>query len=382
MTIRTRFTLLATALVALLLGGSTAPAFAEGMPTTTKFLSPASQEVAFGSPWFVKIQVRQNDYYSPLDSADGTIDVFAEGIAEPLGDDLPLTRDGVAYFAQPADRPLLAAGTYIFSATFTPAAGTDNVTSRTTTPSTLVVTPLAVSTSFALVDDPARYAQPTVEARVGGEYVDVTGQAPAGSWTVVVTDDAGSEIFTDTAPQAADATMPTAIGLTKGIKPGKSYGVSAVFTPDEAIAGGLAVGEPEDQKLTTDAAGAFDGAVTPVNLPGWLIIALLALVILLAATVIALLVIGSRRTAVATAGDAAAHEPAAIVPAAIVPAEREAIGHEPARFEPDSFDAQAHVPTAHEPTAFGAEPTIDDLLAGSMPPAEERRSWSLGDDRD
>ena len=92
------------------------PAAAEGMPTTTKFVGAASQEVSFGSAWFIKIQVRQVEYFGPLDSADGTVDVFAEGISEPLGDDLPITRDGIAYFAQPADKPLLAAGSYVFVA--------------------------------------------------------------------------------------------------------------------------------------------------------------------------------------------------------------------------------------------------------------------------
>ena len=363
------------AIVALtaLLAGSLAlapalPAAAEGMPTTTKFVGAASQEISFGSAWFVKIQVRQAEYYSPLDSADGTVDVFAKGIAEPLGDDLPLTRDGIAFFSQPAGNPLLAAGSYELSAVFTPASGTSNATSRTTKTATLVITPLAVATSFSIVDDPARYPVPTVEARVSGAYVDATGQAPVGSWAIVVTDSAGAEVFTSTAAQSADSSIPTPIAVTSGTEPGETYTVNAVFTPAETIAGGLTVGASEPVEFTTTPAGAFDGAVAPVSLPWWIIITLIALVVVLAGAVVALLVIGARRTA--PAGDPRADgEP---LPALAPPAvdSREVVSDEGTEF----FD--------HERPAFGTETITPQPGAVPVPPAEDRKSWSLGDERD
>lgn len=401
MRFRTALATVGAAVIALLAIGTASPAAAAGQLTTTTFLTPASQEVGFGAPWFIKIQVRQVEYYGPLDSADGTVDVFAEGISEPVGDDLPITRDGIAYFAQPADQPLLAAGTYVFSATFTPASGTDNVTSRTTKPTTLVITPLAATSSFEVIDDPARYAQPTVEARLAGDYVDATGRAPAGSWAIAVTDDAGTEVFADTVAQAADASAPTVVPLSSGIKPGRDYSVSATFSPDPSIAGGLEVAPTEPKKLTTAPTGVLDGAVAPVSLPWWLIFTLLAIVALLAATVIVLLAVGSRRARPAAPAPAPALEPAAAFAGGAVAAEQLPTSDAPIQgidFFESAHDADQQqttvLPAPHEPTAFGAETPVaaTDVAAGpgseapasdpeDFPSAEERRSWSLGDDR-
>ena len=399
MRLRKALSMVGVAVIALLALGTASPATAAGLLTTTTFLTPATQEVGFGAPWFIKIQVRQVEYFGPLDSADGTVDVFAEGISEPLGDDLPITRDGIAYFAQPADQPLLAAGSYVFSATFTPASGTETVTSRTTKPTTLVITPLAVTSTFEVIDDPSRYAQPTVEARLAGDYVDATGRAPSGSWAIAVTDDAGAEVFTDTAAQAADASAPTVVPLTSGIKPGKDYSVSATFTPDPAIAGGLEVGATEPKKLATAPSGALDGAVAPVSLPWWLIITLLGIVALLAATVIVLLAVGSRRgPAVAPAAPALepAFEPAAAFAGGAAAAQEAPI--QGIDFFDGAHDADQSpttvLPAAHEPPAFGdlavpggnAPATAESDGPASdpdeFPSVEERRSWSLGDDRD
>ncbi|MGV8885104.1 MAG: hypothetical protein ACOH1T_05885 [Microbacteriaceae bacterium] len=384
----------ATVLASMLVLTMASPAAAEGQPTTTKFDSASSQDVTFGSPWFVKIQVRLNDYYTPLDEADGTVNVFAEGIAEPLGRDLPLTHDGIAYFAQPANRALLAAGTYVLSATFTPAAGSEITKSRTTTSTTIVIMPLGVTPSFTVVDDPSRYAEPTVEARLGGEYVDATGRAPAGLWSVVVTDDSGTEVFSETAAQKPDAALPTLITLASGIKPGKSYSVVTTFMPDETIAAGLAVTAPKTQKLTTAPAGALDRAVLPVSLPWWLIITLLALTCVLAIAVVALLVVNSRRKPHAGASGSAATESDDPQIATSIPPQ--GAEHHPGAVDIGAVTAVGTVAHAgSEQPAFvadwdpfatthddEAESSAETAITTEFPPVEQRESWSLGDDRD
>ncbi|TBN56592.1 hypothetical protein EYE40_03805 [Glaciihabitans arcticus] len=261
----------AAAISVLALGATATPAFAEDASTRTVF-DGTTADAEFGAPWLLEIRVSNAEFPTPVEASNGTVSIFLDGSTEPYVEDLPIALGGYAYFAQPADQPTLVAGEHTVTATFVPAGGSELAASTTRNAATITITPLGVTSSIAVVADPARYPVPTIEATLGGAYTKLYDRAPAGEWTAVVTAEDGSEVFTATAAQAGSLEEPTALPITSGLEPGKNYTVSATFVPDEAIAGGVSVGEAAPATFESAPAGAFDGAVQPVFLPVWALI--------------------------------------------------------------------------------------------------------------
>jgi len=303
--------LAALALSTLAVAGTSAPAYADAATTSIGF-DGANADADFGAPWLLEIRVANAEDPVPLGPSSGTVSVFLDGETEPYATELPIAAGGYAYFAQPAEQPPLVAGEHSVIASFVPT-GADLAPSTTRSPATITITPLGVTGSIEVVTDPARYAVPTVEAKLGGGYVSAYDSAPAGQWTIVVSQDGGSEVFSGSVAQTSGLELPSVIPIDSGLEPGENYTVTGTFVPDDAIAGGLTLAEIAPVTFESEPAGAFDGAVQPVFLPVWALI-LGGVLFLAAAALFVFVLLRTRAPAKASGKRVAVREPVVLAP--------------------------------------------------------------------
>jgi hypothetical protein len=337
-----------------MLGAVFAPAaaYADGASTTTKFVKTDPVAVDFGTDWLIAIKVATNDYPVVLDETSGSVDVFLSGISNAYAPNLPLQPGGLAYFAQPSDKPPLGAGEYTVSAVFKPTAGSGLKTSQTSTPVKITVASIAVNPSVKVADDPAVASVPTITASFSGAYVDKVGGAPPGVWSFVVANSSGSVVFDSKIAQVGGDAKPLVIGIDSGIKRGTDYTVTSTFTPAENVAGGLALGSVPTATFHS-ADGSFgDQLAAPVALPIWLFLIILVFVLAL----IVATVIFARRVALAPRAPAPAH-----------PTTQPKFLAEPA---PDELMSLSDVGLGNPPTE----------RVSAVSGAEPAGGWSLSDD--
>jgi hypothetical protein len=329
--------------------GTALPAFAADIPTKIAFVGATEVSAPFNSPWELPIRVTsesENGKFN-IKGTDGTVDIFVEGVPGEYVTAATIYPGGMTYFAQPANEPPLAAGEYTVTAVFTPAAGSTFGTSKTAKSATLTITPLTMTTSVELLTDPAVVAVPTVRTSLAGEYLDVVGAPPSGTWTVTGVDADGDDAFTVTAEQPTEATEgtvgPLDIPITDPLEPGETYTITTEFDADPLIASGLEFENAAPLTHTTTPLTFAETLSTPVAVPIWATILNCVLVIGLVALLVWLL---SRLTrGRADDGDDAAP---ATGPSAL-----------PAAPSPAALDAASEAPVA--PTST---------------------SWSLADDAD
>ena len=272
--------LISLALAALVVGATLSlatavPASAADLPTKIAFVGATEVTAPFNSPWELPIRVTSDSdsgKYS-IKGTDGTIDVFVEGVPGEYVTAATIYPGGMTYFAQPANEPPLAAGEYTVTAVFTPAAGSAFGTSKTTKSATLTITPLALSTSIELLTDPTVVAVPTVRTSLAGEYVDVVGAPPGGTWTVTGVDENGDDAFTVTAEQPTEAIEgavgPLDIPITDSLEPGETYSITTEFEADPLIASGLEFENSAPITYTTTPLTFGETLSTPVAVPIW-----------------------------------------------------------------------------------------------------------------
>jgi hypothetical protein len=319
---------IASAVTALaLVTGAALPATAAGMPTITSFVGGTEVEASFGSEWELTIQVVSNAEYGRYNVAanDGTVDIYVEGMPGAYIAAAQIYPGGVTYFTQPSDKPMLAAGEYTVSAIFTPSSGSRFATSKTAKPVTLTITPLAVTTSVELLTDPAVVTVPTVRTSLTGEYADLHGAPPSGTWTVTGEDSAGSETFSITAAQPTESNEgmvgPLDIPITDELQPGETYTVTTIFEPDPLVAPGISFENVAPESFTTTPLTFAENLSTPVVVPLWVTILNGLLLIVLVMGIVWIIGAWSRRRPVEVdvAADATATSalPAAPSPAAL-----------------------------------------------------------------
>lgn len=317
----------AAVFAALLLGAASlaiAPtaAHADNLDTTTAFTTTSPVEAAFGGPWVLTVQVNTNQYPLTLMPSSGTVDVYIEGSPGAYVTGVPLSPGGVAYVAQPENHPLLGSGTFSVTAEFVPASGEGVNGSRTATPATLVIAPLAVTAAAVITADPAVSASPVISASLTGPYVSAREGAPAGEWSFSVTDEDGEETFSAVIAQAEGAKEAILVSVDTQLARGTTYTLTSTFTPADSLAAGLTVTQPEDSQVRTAEGTAADLLVTPVPMRPWLIAILSAVFVVLVLAIILLPTrIALRRAVVAghatdIAGDpSGGPQPSALEPA-------------------------------------------------------------------
>ena len=298
---------LAILTVALASLGVATPAVAAGEVRTTTTFSSTEVTAPFSSDWQLSVRVTISNSFgtAPVQPSDGSVDILIEGMPGEYVTGAAIVPGGVAYFAQPANEPPLPAGTYEVTANFTPAAGSGLDPSSTKKAATLTIEPLTVVSTVELISDPSVTPTPLVRTSLAGTFVDTNGVPPSGEWTVTAVDSTGETGFEGTATQPTQgqdgaAVAPLDIPLDGKLKSGEPYTVTALFTPDELLAGGLAVEDAAPATFTTKAATAGEILGGPVGVP----IPVMVLVILLIGGLVALLVwlIRSWRLAAVPAG--------------------------------------------------------------------------------
>ena len=271
--------------------GFALPASAAGSPTRIDFVGETEITAPFNSPWELPIRVRSDAENGKINikGSDGTVDIFVEGVPGEYVTAATIYPGGMTYFTQPANEPPLGAGEYTVTAVFTPAAGSELGTSKTTKSATLTITPLAITPSAVLLTDPAEVAVPTVRTSLAGEYLDTVGAPPSGTWTVTGVDSNGDDAFAVTAEQPTEATEgvvgPLDIPITDALKPGETYTISSEFEADPLIEPGLEYENPAAVDYTTTPLTTAEVLSTPVAVPIWVTILngllLIGLVVLL-----------------------------------------------------------------------------------------------------
>jgi len=261
-------------------------------PSSIQFTGEQTVTADFGDSWSFTLAVTAGyfDEETLLRAAPtaGTVDVFLSGIGDAYATDLPIQPDGLVYFAQPLSKPLLAAGSYQVSAVFTPAPGTYFDSSQTSVSATLEIAPLKVVPTVTATNDPAIAKKPVITASIDGAYTEARGGSPAGTWSFTVTEVAGSEVFSTDVAQVEGTTEPIRVEVDAKLSSGTDYTVATVFTPVDELAGGLEVAPVPSTSFSTPGTTFVDTLTTRLPIPGWLVLAIGALVLVLVVTVIVL----------------------------------------------------------------------------------------------
>ena len=342
--------------------GLATPAVAAGEVRTTTTFSSTDVTAPFSSDWQLSVRVTISNSFgtAPIQPSDGSVDILIEGMPGEYVTGAAIVPGGVAYFAQPANEPPLPAGTYEVTANFTPAAGSGLDPSSTKKAATLTIEPLTVVSTVELITDPSVTPTPLVRTSLAGTFVDTNGAPPSGEWMVTAVDSSGDTGFEGTASQPTQGqdgapVAPLDIPLDGALKSGEPYTVTAVFTPDELLAGGLAVEDAAPATFTTKAATAGEILGGPVGVP----VIVMVLVLLLIAGLIALLVwlIRSWRLSAVPVGESPAQPEAvsAVPPTLALPPVRQG----PPVLEPENRylpDLPSHPltppPVVREPTSW------------------------------
>lgn len=267
------------------------PAHADTL-TSTYFVGERAVSAPFGSDWLLTVAVSPvgGGVANSVGPTDGTLSVLVDGA--PFIAELPVNPGGLAFIAQPASAHPLPAGDHEITAVFTPTAGGEYGASRTGLTTTLTITPLSVTPIVEIVTAADEVAVPTVRTSFAGEYVTELGAPPAGEWRVTVTNDAGDEVFSQTArqpTQSADGEIdPLDLPITARLDSGATYSVDTEFVADSSIATGLTFDAPEPLALMTADLTIAEKLVEPVAMPLWAIIALIAAPLVALLTVVAL----------------------------------------------------------------------------------------------
>jgi hypothetical protein len=278
-------------------------ALADSLTSTTTFGASASQTAVFGTNWVMPIVVAgAGEYSPPVNATSGTISIVIEGQPGTYASGLPLTSGGQAFFSPPSSKPLLGAGTYKITAIYQPAAGSGLLTSQTTTPAVLTITPISLSTSFT-VQSIAIHDQPGAEAvAVVAPPANKQG-IPSGSWDITVTDAKGTVAFQKKVPLGINRAAPTTLKLTPGLQAGSNYSITAKFEPTASIAGGYTVTNGKAQQRTIAAKSLAETLSDRVVTPIWALIAIgLGIALLVAAAIV--LIVRLRRQNVPSASAA------------------------------------------------------------------------------
>jgi hypothetical protein len=279
-------------------------AAAAALPTTIAFAAPTI-EAPFASDWVMEIQVTAPDSGYLVGPGDGRVEVVIDGVAGTWAT-LDLVAGGVAFLSQPADQPLLAAGTYSLRAILIPS-GTA-LTSVTSAPATLTVTPLAVAADVT-VTSAGEVLE--VTSALTGEYLEATGTAPPGVWTFELSA-VGRDTVIETRQRAQDAATldPETVSFSVPIAAGTTYLVAWTFVPVDELAPGLVLEGTGTVEYRTPDATLFTWLTAPVEAPIWVWLGIaLGLLALIAAVVVLALRRRRRLTeldATRTVGDGAA----------------------------------------------------------------------------
>ena len=302
----------ATRVIAILVGAgllSVVPAISAAADdsTTITFDPSASQTVSYGTNWLMPIKVAGTSQYDFVTSTSGTVNILIKGIAGNYVTGLPLTAGGMAFLSPPSSQPPLGAGTYEVTAVYVPSGTAYLAGSQTATPATLTITPLVLSTSFA-VNKTTVDNKPSLEVVTTVSPPNSNAAIPDGTWLVEAKDSAGAVAFQKTVQLAKNPADPVTVPLGTSVKPGHSYAISAVFMPAASVVGGYQVKSDPSKTVAVEAQSIGEALSTPFAAPGWLLIVIgLGLAVLIAAAIV-LLVTGRRKThAAARAGEPVVH---------------------------------------------------------------------------
>lgn len=355
------------------------PAFAATVKTTTAFTT-SKVTAPFGSGWQLAVSVTISNSFgsAPVQPSDGSVDILLEGMPGEYVTAAEIVPGGVAYFAQPANEPPLAAGTYAVTARFTPAAGSGLSESTTKKAATLTIEALTVVPTVEVISDPAATAVPTVRTSLGGTFVDTTGAPPSGNWHVTAVDESGTTAFDDTVAQPTQGADGAPVGaldipLSAELKASENYTVTATFQPDELIAGGLEVQDVQPSTFTTRAATAAEIFGAPTGVPFAVLAVFGLLALALAALLVWLVVLWRREGAIQPA--LAEPQPAIVAPAPTLALPAAPVG--PPTLEPEDPYLPALPSHPLTPPPVIPEPTAPPVTPA--PPAGESTSWSLSD---
>lgn len=269
--------------------------------------------VPFDSDWSATVRVvaatsSESAGGAPAEPSDGVIDVYLAGVPGIFADDVPIQPGGVAFITQPDAGPVLPAGSYEMTAVFVPTAGSNLEASQGVGQSLLQITPIAVVADYSLDEtDGIR----SLDLSLSGDYVDETGQAPTGIWTVDIGTAGGDAVFSTEVAQSADP-APLTVPVDAELDPGKTYEVNVSFTADAALVGGLQVTAPQPSTFETPEAGPLDALAAPVELstPAAIGLGAVAFLLLLAAAIFSVVTARrSRRRGGSTGGEAVPEEP-------------------------------------------------------------------------
>lgn len=255
--------------------GVAGAAQAADVPTTIVFTTEPATAATFGSDWELAVRVTSELNGQPVivSSSDGTVDFLVEGEPGAYVDDAKIYPGGVAYFTQPSTVDPLGVGEHTVTAVFTPAAGSDFVTSKTKKSVMLSITALTITPSVSIVDDPAVVSVPTVRTSIAGSFVEENGAPPSGTWTVTGTDSSGAEAFTisaDQPTQAAEGSVGVLdIPIESELEPGETFTVTAVFAPDASVAPGLEFEDAAAATFTTRELTAAEVLSSRVSVALW-----------------------------------------------------------------------------------------------------------------
>lgn len=301
----------ALAVSVLALAGAVGVAAAHaGAPTSVAF-AEAATEAPFGSSWVTEIRVTATDASGQIGPESGVVQVSVDAIPGVWAT-LPLRDGGSAFLAQPADQPLLPAGSYTLRATFLPSG--DLLSSAISSPSSLTITPLKASldVEVSLRDDAV-----AVTTTVDGDFVTALDSVPAGEWTFDLRTRSGdTNLETLVVAQQPTDREPETSFFTTAIAPGTEYVVEWAFAPVEEIAGGLDAVTTGEAPLDVPPASILTVLAQPIAAPLPVWIAAIVMLLALATTAIVLVVRARRRASANRTDD----DPPATPPAAEIEA--------------------------------------------------------------
>jgi hypothetical protein len=262
------------------------PVPAVAAPPGIVFVEP-NVTAAFGGDWLLEIAVTSGG--APVGPSAGTVDVTVAGVAGIFAS-VPLQSDGHAYVTQPIDQPLLPAGTHQVTALFTPTGGS-GLSSATSAPATLTITPLAVTVDVSAGADPAVGSAPVISSTLSGDYVSAMGTLPAGIWSFDVTA-AGSStaLFSTRRVQDPFATEPLTVEVPGSLRASTDYRVEWRFEPAAELAGGLELTTEGTTTFRTPDATILTTLAAPISWPLWAWITFAVVLLALVATAVVLLV--------------------------------------------------------------------------------------------
>jgi len=332
--------------------------------TTIEFVGETAVSAQFGGQWSLTVSLfGQQDPYGEYPSGGalgpktGTVSVTVSGIGGTFSAGIPIQEDGRAYVTQPMNQPLLPAGEYQVTAIFTPAANTQWSTSQTGTPATLAISPLGLAAEAKILSDPTISQHPFIEASLSGEYVDTSGETPAGTWNFAVSD-GDKEVFAEAVAQTAGSDGAIRVSIPVELRSGRELTLRTEFVPISEIAGGVVLSAIADSNYVTPGSGLLGSLSTQISFPIWATLALSALIVALVAVVIILGVRLSRRNSPARRDrPTASGDPAS---ADIV--DMEFVGIEPLRDGSPNWTL-----TDDDDDESGAEPTAAEAGAETAP---------------